>query len=83
MSVAPTFGERDFDGNGGECWWVCVDDQRITLGKARQWCEDNGVAHFVFGDRHFNPQLRGNDRFTRWIGFVFEDDALMFYLAHG
>ncbi len=82
LAIAPVFEEKDFDGSGGECWWVRVSDKRATVGDVKQWCGDNGVSHFLFGDRHFDFKLRGDNRFARWVGFVFEDDALLFYLAH-
>jgi hypothetical protein len=85
-SLAPQFCTKEFDGpngtSGGDCWWVWLTDKRATEPQAREWCDDNGVTLVVFGPKHFNVGSGDAERFVRWVGFVYEDDALMFYLAH-
>lgn len=87
MSIGPRFCDKTFQGRdgttGGECWWVFISSARITMEDARKWCDDNADGLVLFGDHH-RMQFFGQTVWTKyagWVGFVFEDDAMLFYLS--
>lgn len=89
MSRAPHFTTMCFEETDGEqeCWWCELDEGLVTDEAARAWCADNGIEFFVMGRRYWGsfgfgkrPFRIGRERYLKWIGFVFEEDAMMFYM---